>query len=59
MGDQVFGVLQALGIRVRKVPDLEEGALYFSDNKLLLIDVCMDDEEISDALDQLLSQVWS
>lgn len=46
------GLLKALGVRVRRVADLEEGALYLDRSRLLLLDFQMPDEDVKIALDQ-------
>lgn len=52
------GLLSALGVRIRRVADLDEGVLYFSKTKLLLIDFELSDEEVADAIDEILPAVW-
>lgn len=52
------GLLSALGVRIRRVADLDEGALYFSKTKLLLLDFEMGDEDVAEVIDDLLPAVW-
>lgn len=53
------GLLSALGVRVRRVADLDEGAVYVPEMKLLFLDFEMTDEDITDALDQVLPSLWA
>lgn len=48
------GLLKALGVRVRRVADLDEGAIYVKESRLLLLDFNMTDEHIDRAMDDVL-----
>lgn len=48
------GRLKTLGVRVRRVADLEEGAIYLPSQKVLLLDIEMTDKDIDDAIEQIL-----
>lgn len=48
------GLLRAMGVRIRRVADLEEGALYLPVEKLLLLDIELTDGEVNDAIDAVL-----
>lgn len=48
------GLLKTLGIRVRRVADVHEGAIYLPNHKLLLLDIEMSDEQISEAIDAVI-----
>ncbi len=52
------GLLKALGVRVRRVADLDEGALYLPTQMILLLDIEMSDEEITQTIDDLLPALW-
>lgn len=52
-------LLDALGVRMRKVEDLEEGKLYVPDRKLLLLDVDMTLSQISAAIDRILPEAFA
>lgn len=54
-----YGVLIAAGIRVRRVADLEEGALYLKKSKLLLLDNDLPDASVDAAVDEILPMAWS
>lgn len=51
------GLLSTLGVRVRRVADLREGALYVADRKLLLLDIELSDSQIAQAMDAVLPGV--
>jgi hypothetical protein len=51
------GLLSALGVRVRRVADLREGAIYIADRKLLLLDIELTDHQIAEAIDSVLPAV--
>lgn len=53
-----MGILSALGVRIRRVADLSEGALYYADEKLLLLDIELGDRETRAALDAVLPTLW-
>lgn len=46
------GVLRALGVRVRRVDDLDERALFLPKSKLLLLDYMLSEAEATDAADR-------
>ena len=48
------GLLEALGIRIRNVPDLTEGALYVVDKRLLLLDAELSDAQADDLACQVV-----
>jgi len=48
------GLLSALGIRVRRVQELSEGAVYLEDRRLLLVDGGLSDEQINDVANQVI-----
>jgi len=48
-----FAVLGALGVRVKRVKDLDEGAVYVSDRRLLFLDDLMPDYEVSAVADRV------
>lgn len=48
------GLLRAMGVRIRRVADLEEGALYLPNEKLLLLDIELTEEEVTYAIDSVL-----
>jgi hypothetical protein len=52
------GLLKTLGVRIRRVADLDERALYLKDRKLLLLDYELSDQEVSDAIDRVLPFLW-
>lgn len=51
------GLLSSLGVRVRRIADLREGALYVADRKLLLLDVELSDLQAAEAIDAVLHAV--
>lgn len=50
----MFTLLAALGIRVRHVPNLTEGALYIEDRRLLLLDDKLSDRQMADLVTQVV-----
>lgn len=48
------GLLKAWGVRVRRVADVDEGAIYLPNHKLLLLDIELTDAQISDAIDSVV-----
>ena len=52
------GLLATLGVRTRQVADLDEGALYIPEAKLLLLDIELSHERVSCALDRVLPMLW-
>lgn len=52
------GLLKALGVRIRRVADLDEGAIYLSRSKILLLDLEMDDRQIVEAIDEVFLSLW-
>jgi hypothetical protein len=52
------GLLKMLGVRIRRVADLDEGALYFSERRLLLLDFELSDEDATDAIDRVLPAMF-
>lgn len=53
-----LGLLSALGVRVRRIADLREGALYYADEKLLLLDIELDEHMTRAAIDAVLPTLW-
>lgn len=51
------GLLKTLGVRVRRIADLDEGALYVEDRRLLLLDFDLTDEQVIEAIDAVLAGV--
>lgn len=51
------GLLRALGVRVRRLADLEEGAIYIADRSLLLLDIDLSDCQIRRAIEKVLPAV--
>lgn len=51
------GLLKTLGVRIRQVADLSEGAIYIEDRKLLLLDVELTAQQVSEATDAVLAGV--
>lgn len=47
-------LMDALGVRVRRVDDLGEGVVWVLDLKLLLIDFDLSNERITEAIAELL-----
>ena len=56
MGKQ--GLLKSLGVRIRRVADMNEGAIYLPNHKLLLLDIELSDELVSDAIESVLPSLW-
>ena len=54
-----FGVLHALGVRVRRVADLDEGAIYIARFRMLLLDDNLNDTQAEKAVDQVLPSLWA
>lgn len=52
------GILKVLGVRIRRVADLDEGAIYLPDNKLLLLDIELSQECVTVAIDGILPSLW-
>ncbi len=50
-------LLQALGVRIRRVTDLGERALNLPRHELLLLDFNLTDRQISAAIDNVLPRV--
>lgn len=55
MHDQ--GLLRTLGVRIRRIADLEEGAIYLADRNLLLLDIELSDRQMQKACETLLAVV--
>lgn len=53
------GVLKALGVRVRRIADLDEGALYLSNSRILLLDLELSESEITQAMDDVLFSAFA
>lgn len=51
-------LLEALGVRIRRVAALDEKALYLQKRELLLIDDNLTDQQISAAVDEVLPRLW-
>lgn len=51
------GLLRALGVRIRRLADLEEGAVYIADRSLLLLDIELSDCQIRRAIESVLPSV--
>lgn len=58
MAPITIGLLKSLGVRIRRIADLEEQALYIEESKLLLLDIELDDAQITDVIDQVLPSLW-
>jgi len=54
-----FAVLKALGVRVRRVKDLQEGSLFVEDRRILFLDHELTDEQINDAIEWTLPLLWA
>lgn len=48
------GLLKSLGVRTRRVADLDEGTLYVADCKLLLLDFEIVTFDLGDTVRQIL-----
>jgi len=51
--------LQALGIRVRRVVDLDEKAVYLPRYEILLLDAELTDFQVSGAIEHLLPRLFA
>lgn len=51
-----FALLMLLGVRVREVRDLDEGAIYVATHKLLIIDVSLTSRQRREAAEMYLSE---
>lgn len=47
-------LLEAMGVRVRHVVDLSEGALFLKKSKLLLLDIDISHDEINQVIEEVL-----
>lgn len=53
-----IALLEALGVRVRYTNDLDEGGVWLPTQKILLLDINLDDEQINDVIDQVLPELF-
>lgn len=49
-------LLEALGVRVREVPELREGHLWLPRRRLLLVDIALPRDDRSELTDWLLAE---
>lgn len=47
-------LLNHLGVRIRYVADMNEGAVYLPDQRMLLLDLDMDERRVNVAMDEIL-----
>ena len=52
-------LLLALGVRIRKVTELDEGAIYIEDRRLMLLDRTLTEEQVARAIDRVLPSLWA
>ena len=48
------GFLKTLGVRIRRVADMDEGAIYLPNHKILLLDIELTAEQVTDAIDAVI-----
>ena len=48
------GLLETLGVRIRRVAELDEGALYIQQCRLLLLDIELTDKQVTEAQERVL-----
>lgn len=48
-------VLKSFGVRIRRVPDIEEGAIYIAEDRLLILDCELDAASVRAAIEETIT----
>lgn len=54
----VVELLEALGVRVWKLPNFEEMSRYLPDERILLLDLALSEREVTEVIEATLPYLW-